>query len=153
RFKLTVARYLLANDRAISGVEPGGPDDGIVPDVTVGRVDVDAGEVRYSGWDPTADRATWDEVVPEVHTGAGDEDVPVEIARRAVLETSGRRRVEVLGSVLREAEAARVEQGARLQEALAARSIDWSAAPPGPVAPKLEAGAVVRTVRGTGNTW
>jgi hypothetical protein len=153
QFKMTVARYLLANDRSISGVEPGGPDDGLVPDVTVGQIRVEPGELRYVGWDDALDRAAWDHIVPEVRTGDGDEDLPVELARRAVLQATGIARADVLDALSREAEVARLEQTQRLVDALSARSIDWSPAPEGPPAGKLELDVSVRSLRGAGNTW
>jgi C-terminal peptidase prc len=120
RFKLTVARYILANEREIT-------DQGILPDVVVGRIALDS-TVRYEGWDEAWQQAPWRRIVPEVHTAGERPDVAVEIARRAVLQTEGPRRADIVGSLEREAEMARLEQQQRLLEAYTARGMDWSAA-------------------------
>lgn len=122
RLKLTVARYILANDRRIA-------DTGIVPDVSIGTVSLDAGNVRYTGWDEAFQRVPWTDIVPEVVTGDGDADLPLEIARRALLAADGISRHALVDEVKRQAAAARAEQEARLAEALTARGLDWSPAP------------------------
>jgi C-terminal peptidase prc len=130
RFKLTVARYILANEREIT-------DQGILPDVVVGRIALDS-TIRYEGWDEAWQQAPWSRIVPEVHIAgpdasgqpqSGNRDLSVEIARRAVLQTSGPRRSEIVANLEREAELAKLEQQQRLLEAYTARGIDWSPAP------------------------
>ncbi|MEQ1501021.1 MAG: S41 family peptidase [Myxococcota bacterium] len=150
RFKLTVARYILANDRSIT-------ERGIVPDVVVGRIDLEPRDVRYVGWDEAWQQVGWGRIVPEIHCGGpgcggiADVDLPVEIARRAVLQTVGTAREDIVGSVEREAEIARLEQSQRLADAYAARGIDWS--PAEGDATYVHARVVVHSERSSGDTW
>lgn len=122
RFKLTVARYILANGRVIA-------DTGIVPDVSVGRISLTGDNVRFTGWDEAFQRVSWGELLPDVDTGAGDVDLPLELARRALLAAEGPTRASVLAALVGVAADTRTEQEARLTAALAARGIDWTAAP------------------------
>lgn len=149
RFKLTVARYILANGRAIT-------DDGIVPDVVLGRIDLDAEHVRFVGWDESRQQVGWNRILPDVHTSApGDEvDLPVELARRAVLQTVGIERSAILASLHREAEAVRIEEEARLRDALVARGIDWTPDPAAEDAPgSANAVVQVRSERIGRDSW
>lgn len=150
RFKLTVARYLLANDRAISGVIPGGPQDGIVPDVVLGQVELEPGDVRFTGFDDV----DWGRVVPEVHHA---DDPPVdlarEIARRAVLLAEGPTRDEVLGALVREGQVERLTQISRLEDALGARGVDWTEAPAGGPTGAPQVDVQLRSVRGAADAW
>lgn len=119
--KLTIAQYQLAHGRRIDGV-------GLTPDVAVGRVELAASGVHLVGFE-----AGWRDVVPEVvetHGWRGQArrmDLPVELARRALLDVGDAARAPLLDAVRHHASAARSEQQARLVEALGARGIDWTA--------------------------
>jgi C-terminal peptidase prc len=128
RFKLTVARYILANDRAIAA-------GGIEPDVALGHVALDRYGIRMTGFDRVGGDPGL--VVPEVEEQPGwrgtpseDIDLAVELARRAVLDSTGADRASVLASLHDHALRARAEQSALLAEALGAKGIDWTAADP-----------------------
>ncbi len=128
RLKLTVAQYILANDRRISDV-------GIVPDIVVGEVELDRNGVRYSGWNEAIQRTDWAEIVPSVHERFGwrgqsfsDVDLALEIARLAVASTKGPERADVLRSLKATAEQVRTEQEGHLVSALEHRDINWSPA-------------------------
>lgn len=131
RLKLTVARYILANDRAIT-------ESGITPDVVVGQIRIDDinvlpsepthSSVRYLGWDESWQQTPWNSIVPELQINGERADLSVEIARRALLQTKGTHRDAILASLLQEASLARSEQLSRLASAYSARSIDWSEA-------------------------
>lgn len=116
QLKLTVAQYVLAGDRFIADV-------GIEPDVRVGRIELDRYGVRYRGYDPAVDTVPH---VVELDRDAPRVDVPLEIARRALLNTSGPGRPEVLGHLRQVAQEVGAEQEARLTTALAQRQVDWS---------------------------
>jgi hypothetical protein len=122
RFKLTVARYILANDRVIA-------DTGIVPDVSIGRISLLGDNVRYTGWDESFQRVPWGELLPDVDTGEGDVDLPLELARRALLTAEGTERAGVLAALREVAVTTRAEQEARLAAALTAQGTDWTPAP------------------------
>ncbi|MEZ4239108.1 MAG: S41 family peptidase [Myxococcota bacterium] len=153
RLKLTVARYLLANDRSIS-------DNGLIPDVVVGRIQFEGGadgadDVRFTGWDERWQQVAWSRIVPEVHTGTGDVDLPVEIARRAVLHTEGTSRDAIVAQLQRQAAEAATEQQARLRVALEAKGLDWSPTerPVAGAAERIAAKVRLDAVRGQGDTW
>ena len=126
--KLTVAEYVLANERHIR-------DEGIVPDVTVGEIELDASGVRYRDWDPWAEGVSWDEIVPAVTEHApwrgiedGERDVALEIARRTVASAKGDTREAGLAALGPAVSAVRAEEERRLVAALGAKGIDWSPA-------------------------
>lgn len=126
RLKLTVAQYLLANDRVIA-------DRGLVPDVVVGEIELDSYGVHYEDWDEERLRTPLSDVVPWVQeswswrqTEQPWVDLVEEIGRRAVLGTQGPSRERLLGSLQQTAATVRTEQEAHLAEALAAQGIDWS---------------------------
>lgn len=146
RFKLTVARYILANDRSIS-------DGGLVPDVVVGRVELRDDEVHYLGWDEAWQQVPWARILPEVHLGDDAPDVAVEVARRALLETTGTDRADIVVSVERQAEIARHEQQQRLHDAFVARGMDWSPSIDAPTSRPLSARVTVRSQRLAGDAW
>lgn len=121
RLKLTVARYILENDRHIT-------EEGLHPDVPVGSIALDSYGVHYEGW--TADRDTivpwvqesWDwrdEEVPSI-------DLPEELARRAVLAAKSPERAVLLEAVRREGLKLADEQREHLRAAFAVQGIDWS---------------------------
>lgn len=143
RLKLTVAEYVLANDRRVGG-------DGLAPDVVLGRVYVDDDGLRLgAGWDLARERVAWHDVLPivsiaeapteeaepvepEIDVDEPTADVTRELARRAVLTATDRSR-DAVARALRHvgSDLAREEQ-ARLAGALEARGLDWSeAAGPG----------------------
>ncbi len=127
RLKLTVARYILANDREIS-------EGGLAPDVFVGQIRLDGYGVRFRDWDEDRLLVPWERIVPEVVETPGwrgrDEeiDLSLELARRAVSTATGTSRAAVLAALERHTSELRAEQEARLAEALGARGIDWSPA-------------------------
>lgn len=136
QLKLTIAQYVLANKRLIADV-------GIVPDVVVGRVELNRYGVRFHDFDEGAQRTTFADILPhvverngwreltegeEAGTRVPDRDLPVEIARRAVLRTQGTQRADVLASLQAVAAEARAEQESFLIQAFEQRQIDWSPA-------------------------
>ena len=127
--KLTVARYILANERRIT-------EAGLVPDVAVGQIRLDGSGVRYlDGWQDTRLAAPWEEIVPEVSESPGwrgrerELDLPLELARRAVASAEGSARERVLAELKGHAQQMRAEQEQELAQALAVKGIDWSPAP------------------------
>ncbi len=136
RLKITVAEYLLANDRRVAGV-------GIHPDITLVRILLDEDGVRYLGWDLEREDRSWEELLGWVDEREGwregeppEErvDVALELARRAVLDAEGETREAVLAALQAQAQVLRVEQEGRLLEAFGARGIDWM--------PSAELGAI-----------
>jgi len=126
--KLTVAEYVLANDRKIG-------EDGITPDVTVGEIALDGTGVRYRGWDPWVQGVAWEEILPAVTEHAawrgvedGDRDVALEIARRTVIAARAPTRDAGLSALTGVAAAVRAEEEARLVAALKAKGVDWTPA-------------------------
>jgi carboxyl-terminal processing protease len=130
RFKLTVARYILANDRAISA-------GGIEPDVALGHVVLDRFGMQLTGFDRIDAETHGTLIVPEVDEQPGwrgapsdDVDLALELARRAVLDATGTDREAVLASLHDHALRMRAEQTALLADALDAKGIDWSSSHP-----------------------
>ncbi len=129
RLKLTVAEYVLANDRHVGG-------EGLHADVVVGRMSVRDEALRLgSGWNLAREGVPWEAVLPVVSGTAIDEGEAVvgndplrELARRAVLSAGDRSRDGVLAALRREAEALRAEEMAALAKALAGRGHDWTGA-------------------------
>jgi len=126
RLKLTVAQYLLANDRAIDGA-------GLVPDVVIRPIDLDSYGARFRAWGPTETGVPLAQIVPYVHEATswrGEKtpqgDSPLELARRAVLQATGPGRDATLASLQAAAAELRLEEEQHLAEALAAHAIDWS---------------------------
>ncbi|HMV66914.1 MAG TPA: S41 family peptidase, partial [Myxococcota bacterium] len=135
-FKMTVAEYHLAHERPVAGV-------GVQPDVHVGYVSIADDAVRVAGWDPERERVAWRDILPAVSvTGEDDDgandDVELELARRAVLRTTSGAREHVLGAVLGAASELRVEQEDRLRRAMEARGLDWTPSPGDGAAPERE---------------
>ncbi len=135
RFKITVAEYVLANDRHVIG-------NGIIPDVTVGDISLGAHGARYgAGWNLDRESVAWDDVLPNVHEGTDwrdrqspEVDLAKELARRAVLSAKDGTREQTLIALRAAAADLRADQLAHLTDAYAAHDIDWSPADaPGPV--------------------
>jgi C-terminal peptidase prc len=129
RFKLTVAQYLLANDRVIADV-------GLVPDVVIGHIELGSGEVRYRGFDPATAGTTADRILPIVEESPywrGREGLVVdgakELARRALIAAKGPSRTASLTALAKVTPGFRTEQEAHLSEALRERGIVWDPAP------------------------
>lgn len=141
--KLTVAQYLLANDRAIDEL-------GLVPDAVVGRIDVDTNGVRYHDFDEGRQRTSWDHIVPwvtrEGTDDAGFDDLPLEIARRTVLSTDAPTREAGRRALDRVVAAIRVEEEGRLAAAMERVGVDWS---PG----EVEGGFLDATVSLVAEPW
>ncbi|MCB9664948.1 MAG: PDZ domain-containing protein [Alphaproteobacteria bacterium] len=129
RLKLTVAEYVLANDRRVG-------EDGLPPDLSFGAVVLDDDGVHLGeAFDLTRERVSYDTVVPMIDERAGwrgvdrePGDLVLEVARRAALTAAGPDRADVLVAAARAATAVRAEEDAYLVSALAARQLDWSAA-------------------------
>jgi carboxyl-terminal processing protease len=128
RLKLTVAQYILANDRKISDV-------GIVPDVVVGDIELDGFGVRFHGWGEPGLETAWEDVVPSIYERFGwrgqskaEQDLPLEIARRAVISTQGTQRKDVLRSLKAVANELSAEQLGHLVSAFEHHDINWSPA-------------------------
>lgn len=134
QLKLTVAQYVLANQRLIA-------DQGIVPDVVVGTIELGADGVRFHGFDEEAQATRFADILPQVEEhrdwrGRPREgiDLPLEIARRAVLRAVSPTRGAALAALRRVAAEVRAEEERHLADALSHRGIDWSPAPTaGPV--------------------
>ncbi|MBT3220576.1 MAG: PDZ domain-containing protein, partial [Proteobacteria bacterium] len=127
-FKLTVAQYLLADDRVIADV-------GLVPDVVLASVVLDGYGVRYRGWDADRTHTPWEEIVPNVIEYDGwrdaaewETDLARELARRAVAETADATRGATLQALKDAAAQVRVEQEGHLVSAFEAHGINWSPA-------------------------
>ena len=90
---------------------------------------------------------------PDVHTGQGDLDLPVELARRALLQTVGTRRATILAALDREAGVARIEEEERLNDAFVARGIDWTPDPSSEQVPVVNTRVAVRSERLAGDDW
>lgn len=123
--KLTVAQYLLANDRRIDHL-------GLVPDAVVGRVEVDGYGVRFAGFDESWQRTPWDEIIPWVVTegsarsDADIDDLPLEIARRTAMVATEPTRsagLEALATVTADLQ---VEEQGRLLAAMEHQGVNWS---------------------------
>lgn len=123
--KLTIARYELAHGRQIQGI-------GLVPDVAIGTISLGASGASAAGFGQGDAGDAWAGVVPsveEAHSWRGRArrmDLPVELARRALLDVEGPSRAPLLAAVRRHARAARVEQEAHLVSALGAHGTDWT---------------------------
>lgn len=124
--KLTVAEYILANDRQINHV-------GLVPDRVVGRINVYEDLVRFQDWDESWQRTPWEAILPWVRTpdsprsSGSDADLPLELARRTALHAEAATREATLQALDAQAPALRQEQEARLARAMGRRGLDWSA--------------------------
>ena len=99
-----------------------------------GEVELAADGGRYLGFD-TGVGSDWDAVVPVVIERSGwrgganaTTDLPLEVARRAVLFTEGPDRADLLTSLETVVSEVRVEQEARLAGAYGHHGLDWSAA-------------------------
>jgi C-terminal peptidase prc len=119
RLKLTVARYVLANDRRISTA-------GISPDVRIGEIDVDP-----LGMHLNVSSLTDPMGVLLVRDGGSlsSDDPALELARRAVLRATGTTdRASLVKALAFEAVMSRQQEEQRLSDALSAQGIDWSPA-------------------------
>ncbi len=129
QLKLTVAQYILANGREIAG-------QGIVPDVVLGAVRLEASGMRLAGYDEGWLRTPFEDVLPWIQEARGwrglvpeDRDLPLEIARRAVKASTGPSRDETLAALRGVAAQVRAAEEDHLLQALAPRQVDWSPAP------------------------
>lgn len=125
RMKLTVAQYILENDRRIA-------DGGLVPDQVIGRIVLDSYGVHH----PDAHEGTADQRLPWVverwgwrEHEAEEVDLPEELARRAVLASKGSSRAETLVALRAAAATLATEQTTTLAGALASQGIDWASGP------------------------
>ncbi|MFT6143421.1 MAG: carboxyl-terminal processing protease [Myxococcota bacterium] len=128
RLKLTVAQYLLDGDVSVA-------ETGIQPDVAVADVVLDERGARYVRWGEDQAGRDWEDIVPSVVEREGwrgerteERDVPLELARRAILRSYSWEREPVVAALRQVAGELRLEEDRRLVEALAARDLDWSAA-------------------------
>jgi len=124
RLKLTVARYLLANDRRIEA-------SGLLPDVMVASIALDADGAHLHGFDGAVPREELVVAVDE-HEGwrgeASSPDLPLALATETLKATAGLDRASLLAALQQVAATTRAEQESALADALAARGIDWSPA-------------------------
>ncbi len=134
RLKLTVARYLLHDEHPIT-------EDGLRPDITVKRIVLDGDGMHQRG-DVTELDAP--DVVPWIderwswrHEDRPALDLPVELARRAVLAAHGPDRADLLHALQSSAADLASAQRLHLHEALAASGIDWSEGPAPTHPPRL----------------
>lgn len=156
RLKLTVAQYVLENDRKIA-------EGGLVPDTVLGRIDITPTGARYRGWEEPSAKVPWEQIVPVPHQAIGDglrlksqpQDFGLEVARRTVLRayapcSGGAARAETcatreaalraLDDVLPEM---RAEQEEKLAAAYKTRGIDWTPEPSGAHLPPMQASSKV----------
>jgi len=123
RLKLTVARYVLANDRRILPA-------GIPPDVRVGSVQLDDKGMRLH--QPPLTDPLGLVVIDEATGWRGEErhdDAVRELGRRAVLRARGTTtRDALLDALALETGSARAGEAKRLAEAMEAHGHDWSPA-------------------------
>lgn len=126
RLKLTVAEYLLEGDLRVAG--------GLVPDVVIGEIELDEYGVKYVGFRFADTGVAWSEVLPQVlerqgWRGSGEAyvDLPLEVARRALLLAEYPTRQAVLETLATVSKEVRRDQEAHLAEALQARGLDWTA--------------------------
>ena len=139
RLKLTVAEYVLEGGVRVD-------DDGLGVDLPTGEIWLDEDGVRHGhGWDLEREGVAWDSILPLVRElpswrgrEGGSVDLEVELARRTVLGAEGPSRAQTLAAALEAAHGLRSESEALLVEALAARDIDWSAAPADAGVPQVE---------------
>ena len=128
RLKLTVAQYILEHDRMIA-------EGGLVPDVVLATIAIDAQGARFLGWDEERAGVSWESIVPIVTAREGPARVDpdafaIELARRALAQTNGATRKATLTALEQVAKAARVEQNSALQVHFEAKGLDWSAPNP-----------------------
>lgn len=136
-FKMTVAEYQLANDRPVAGV-------GVQPDVHVGHYTIAPDAMRISGWDLERERVAAAEIVPATHLFAAPGeppapvvDVTLELARRALVHTTGNTREALSAALATQAALVKQEEGLRLAAAMVARGLDWTSAPGEGSAPEV----------------
>jgi len=125
RLKLTVARYLLANDRRIEA-------SGLLPDVMVATLSLDAYGAHLAHFDGAVPREELVVAVEETDGWRGEAnapDLPLEVARRALLHTSGTDRATLLAALQGVAAEVRADQDKVMAEAFEAKGLDWSPAP------------------------
>jgi C-terminal peptidase prc len=125
RFKLTVARYVLAHGRVLT-------NGGLVPDVTVGRL-YDYG-THLDTFLPDASElgVAAGDVVWQVRSGV---DLPLELARRTLLSDPAPDRASTLAALTREAAAVRAEEEQALVATLTKLGVDWTPPPAPPTNP------------------
>ncbi len=130
RLKLTVAQYILEHDRLIA-------EGGLVPDVVLAPIALDARGARFLGWDEERAGVSWESIVPVVterdapaRTRVDPDAFAIELARRALTQTNGTSRAATLTALQQVASAARTEQTTRLQRLFEAKGLDWSAPNP-----------------------
>lgn len=115
RLKLTVAEFILANDRRIA-------DAALPPDVRLVPVTVDGYGVRFRD-----DLVLHEGAVPVLSIeGQRSADFAREMAKQVVLATEGTGRDELMAAVDRVAPVLRDQQVASLASAMAEQGIDWS---------------------------
>ena len=122
RLKLTVARYVLENERIIE-------HDGLAPDVRVEEITLTEPAVRVRSPDPESPVPLL-RVVREDRSWRGEErepgDAVLELARRAVLGAEDSSREAVVESLVRGAAIQERLEEERFHEALSERGFDWS---------------------------
>jgi carboxyl-terminal processing protease len=127
RLKLTVAEYILANDRKINHV-------GLDPDIHIRFIDLNEYGLRFRGPPPPAD---WNHVLPVIReaeswNGRKDEprDLPLELARRALSTSKGHSRAATLTALQHQVELEANKQRGHLLSALEEHNLNWSAGVP-----------------------
>ncbi len=129
RLKMTVAEYVLANDRRVAG-------RGLVPDAVLGRVVLDEDGAHYAGFDEERVRVRYADIIPAVVETAGwrgsttsPQDAVLELGRRVVLDAEAGSRDAVLVAIANQLPRFRAEQDAHLRDAFEDRGINWAPAP------------------------
>lgn len=124
--KLTVAEYVLENDRRIAY-------NGLIADVVVGDIWLgERGAIWRDGWSEAREKVPFDKVLPAIREDEAWRgqsyrvDVAKELARRAVLVADRPDRAAAVAALQVVAGELRAAQEAHLEEALAARDIDWT---------------------------
>jgi carboxyl-terminal processing protease len=150
--KLTVAEYVLHNERRISY-------NGLVADVVVGDIWLgERGAIWRDGWSESREKVPFEEVLPAVREDeswrgeAYRVDVARELARQAVLIAERPTREATVAALKVVAGELRAGQEAQLEAALAAKQIDWTV-PPSSEAPMRADVAVRVEPAGPDEVW
>ncbi len=122
RLKLTVAEYLLTDDRPVDDV-------GVTPDVHTGPVLFRDDDVRFAWSEVERADVSADALLPLPRLVAEEAvDVERELARRVLLATNATTTEGMSVALAEQAEKMRAEQEQVLFSELSARNVDWSVA-------------------------
>lgn len=124
KLKLTIAQYLLAHDRTISEL-------GLTPDVTIGSIRIDPFGIHLSGAHGQGPLWKTGALIPAIELSYIDsplsyvEDVPLELAKRALDTTTSSDRTDLLAALRAGAKALKEETDPSIQQLFADQAINW----------------------------